>query len=79
MHEPTIVDKLNVFTKNEGSKYYTSDQLNDLGLKNPDKDTSVMHLNISSLPYHIDELTELLNHNLTISFKIIGVTESRLK
>ena len=37
-----------------------------------------MHLNISSLPYHFDELSELLN-DLTIKFKIIGITESRLR
>ena len=36
-----------------------------------------MHLNISSLPYHFDELSELPN-DLTIKFKIIGITESRL-
>ena len=37
-----------------------------------------MHLNISSLLYHFDELSEFLN-DLTIKFKIIGITESRLK
>ena len=36
-----------------------------------------MHPNISSLPYHIDELTNLLNE-LNTNFKIIGITESRL-
>ena len=40
---------------------------------------SVMHLNISSLLYHIDKLTELLKHDLTIIFKIICVTENRLR
>ena len=40
---------------------------------------SVMHLNMSSLPYHIDEHTELLNHDLTLNFKIKGVTESRMR
>ena len=38
---------------------------------------TLLHLNISSLPYHIDEFTELLN-DLEINFKIIGITESRL-
>ena len=37
-----------------------------------------MHLNISSLPYHFDKLSELPN-DLTIKFKIIGITESRLR
>ena len=37
---------------------------------------TLLHLNISSLPYHIDEFTELLS-DLKINFKIIGITESR--
>ena len=37
-----------------------------------------MHLNISSLQYHFNEFSELLN-DLTIKFKIIGITESRLR
>ena len=37
-----------------------------------------MHLNISSLPYHLEELSKLVN-DLTIKFKIIGITESRLR
>ena len=37
-----------------------------------------MHLNISSLLYHFNELSELLN-DLIIKFKIIGITESRLR
>ena len=37
-----------------------------------------MHLNISFLPYHSNELSELLN-DLTIKFKIIVITESRLR
>ena len=67
INEPIVFDKLKVFTKNEGSKYYRSDQLNDLGFKRPDQETSVLYLNISSLPYHIDDLTEFL---ITISPQI---------
>ena len=37
-----------------------------------------MHLNISSQPYHFAEFSRLLN-DLMIKFKIIGITESRLK
>ena len=37
-----------------------------------------MHLNISSQPYHFDEFSRLLN-DLMIKFKIIGITESRLR
>ena len=38
---------------------------------------SLLHLNISSLPYHIDEFRNLLNE-LNSNFKIIGITETRL-
>ena len=38
---------------------------------------SLMHLNRSSLPYHTDELTNLLNE-LSANFKVIGITKSRL-
>ena len=38
---------------------------------------TLLHLNISSLPYRNDEFTELLS-DLEISFKIVGITESRL-
>ena len=37
---------------------------------------TLLHLNVSSLPYYIDELTELLS-DLEINFKIIRITESR--
>ena len=38
---------------------------------------SLLHLNISSLPYHIDEFRNLLSE-LNSNFKIIGITETRL-
>ena len=38
---------------------------------------SLMYLNISSLSYHIDEFTNLLNE-LNTNFKVIGNTENRL-
>ena len=37
-----------------------------------------MHLNISSLPYHFNQFSELLN-DLKIKWKIIGITQSRLR
>ena len=37
-----------------------------------------MHFSISSLPYHFDKLSELLN-DLTINVKIIGIRERRLR
>ena len=39
---------------------------------------SLMHLNISYLPYHTDELTNLFNE-LNVNFKVIGITKGRLK
>ena len=38
---------------------------------------SLLHLNISSLPFHIDEFTNLLSE-LNSNFEIIGITETRL-
>ena len=38
---------------------------------------SLMYLNKSSLPYHIDELPNLLS-KLNTNFKVIGITESRI-
>ena len=39
---------------------------------------SLFHLNISSLPYHFQDLNNLLK-SLKKNFSIIGITESRLK
>ena len=39
---------------------------------------SLMHLNISSLQYHFEELDDLLNTPKT-KFNLVGITESRLK
>ena len=38
---------------------------------------SLLHLNIFSLPYHIDEFRNLLSE-LNPNFTIIGITETRL-
>ena len=59
-------------------KYYNNEQLKELvSDKNNSKGLSLLHLNISSLPYHIDEFRNLLNE-LNSNFKIIGITETRL-
>ena len=75
----TIFEKLNVFNENEDvkCKYYTKDEFKELDFDKNSKQMSIMHLNISSLPYHTDELTNLLNE-LNTDFKVIGITESRL-
>ena len=55
-------------------KYYDNEQLKELvSDKNNSKGLSLLHLNISSLPYHIDEF-----RNLNSNFKVIGITETRL-
>ena len=37
-----------------------------------------MHLNISSLQYHLDELSDLIDKS-EAKFSVTGITESRLK
>ena len=76
---PTIFEKLNIFTENENMvcKNYSNEHFKKLKKDNQDKNISLLHLNISSLPYHIDNLTHLL-HDLDFKFKVIAITESRL-
>ena len=76
----TLLEKLNQFSENENltCKYYNNEQLKELNSeKNNSQSLSLLHLNISSLPYHVDEFTNLLNE-INSNFKIIGITESRL-
>ena len=75
----TIFEKLNLFSDNENIKYkyYTTDQFKENGFDKYNNQRTLLHLNISSLPYHIAEFTELLS-DVKINFKIIGITESRL-
>ena len=59
-------------------KYYNNKQLKELiSDKNNSKGLSLLHLNISSLPFHTDEFTNLLCE-LSYNFKIIGITEAKL-
>ena len=59
-------------------KYYNNKQLNELiPDQNNSKGLSLLYLNISALPFHIDEFTNLLSE-LYSNFKIIGITETRL-
>ena len=76
----TLLEKLNQFSENENltCKYYINERLKELNSeKNNSQSLSLLHLNISSLPYYIDEFTNLLNE-INSNFKIIGITESRL-
>ena len=68
---PTIFEKLNIFTENENiaCKYYSKEQFKKLKKDNQDKNKSLLHLNICSLPYHIDNLTNLL-YDLDFKFKV---------
>ena len=53
---------LNIFTENENMacKYYSNEQLRKFRKDYQDKNISLLHLNIFSLPYHRDNLTNLL-------------------
>ena len=76
----TLLEKLNQFSEHENltCKYCNNEQLKELNSeKYNSQSLSLLHLNISSLPYHIDEFTNLLNE-VNSNFKIIGITESRL-
>ena len=79
MSKETIFEKLNLFSDSENikCKYYTTEQFKENSFDKHNNQMTLLHLNISSLPYHIDEFTELLS-DLEINFKIVGITESRL-
>ena len=51
-------------------------QINDVDKKK--SFFSLLHMNISSLSYHFEELEELLNE-INIKFSIIGISESKLR
>ena len=73
----TIFEKLNLFSDNENitCKYYKLSMEN--GFDKHNNQMTLLHLNILSLPYYIDEFTELLS-DLKINFKIIRIVERRL-
>ena len=59
------------------SKYYEPNEMTAL-FKNTNKHFSFFYLNISSLPFHFEELSTLISeHNLNFDF--LGISESRLK
>ena len=58
----TLLEKLNQFSENENlsCKYYKNEQLKELvSDKNNSNGLSLLHLNISSLTYHIDQFRNL--------------------
>ena len=58
------------------SKYYTPEEFKQLSFFSTE--LLVLHLNMSSLPFHIDDLHSFLA-NLSTKPSIFGITESRLK
>ena len=62
---------------NPAFKYYTTEQFKENGFDKHNNQMTLLHLNISSLPYHIDEFTGLLS-DLKINFRSIGIMKSRV-
>ena len=58
-------------------KYNDINDYNSLKIKTV-QSSDFLHLNISSLPFHIDELKLMIN-SMDTSPEVIGITESRLK
>ena len=58
-------------------KYYTTDELKDLKIKT-DKHSSILHMNITSIQFHIEELCIILK-NLNHTFDYICISESKIK
>ena len=58
-------------------QYYKVSEFNNLILNHKEK-FSLFHLNISSLPYHFQDLSDFLK-SLKNNFSIAGITESQLK
>lgn len=75
-----IIDKLNRAMDEEDNlltcSYLLPDELNKSNCMS--NKTSIFHLNISSLPFHIEELSSFLQTN-KLAPTILGITESRLK
>ena len=77
-----LIDQLNEAIEDPSSgtvsrKYYEPCELSSL-INNSKNHQSFFHLNISSLPFHIDELSTLISeHNL--AFDIFGVIETKLR
>ena len=63
----------------ENFKYYEIPDIKNLNRANENfKQLSLFHLNISSLPFHFEELTSVLDES-KYKFDILGISESRLK
>ena len=79
-HE-SFFDPIHCLVENDDfidSKYYDINKFKGLKLHENNEKFSLLHINISSLPYHFDNFKQLLL-NLKIDFDIIGITEIRVK
>ena len=85
---PNVKEISNVIHQNEyfdeeilkevNNKFLTPEELNnEISELNPHKNALYMHLNISSLSYHHEELYNLIS-DFKIKPKIIGISESKL-
>ena len=80
-----MLKQLNNYTENDNTenenlpdcKYRDTDYFSNLEEKLKSKSLSMLHLNISSLPKHFNDLENLIS-NLKLDLDIIGITESRL-
>ena len=70
-----LLENLDSYEENPKTEYYTPIEFSNLKLE---KSNLFIHLNISSLPYYIDELNTLLSQ-IKHKPKIIAISESRLK
>ena len=73
-----LIDQLNdsmddPMSENISSKYYEPDEVTLL-MKNTTNNMSFFHLNISSLCFHIEELTTFISEH-DLAFDIIGISE----
>ena len=59
-------------------KYYDSNKFKRLKLHENNEKLSLLHMNISSLPYHFENFQQLLL-NLKIDSDVTSITESRVK
>ena len=75
---PKLTTELMKTLKRSPKNPYIMTSMNLIILKLQKKQFSLMHLNISSLQYHFEELNDLLETSKT-KFSVIGITESRLK
>ena len=70
-----LLENLDLNEENLKTEYYTPSEFSNLKLE---KSNLFIRLNISSLPYYIDELNTLLS-KIKHKPKIIAISESRLK